>query len=361
MPTSPEEMIDVATEHLISGLRSGFVSLADISRNLPVDDLTPKGLSDLYEAFASLKIKIVDDKDVFDDLSLDTPDLDEDEFREIGESKTGDVLESFLADLGQWDVLSQEEEIILSKRIADGDQIALKMLVSHNVRLVVHIAKRYAGRGLDLSDLINEGTVGLIHAAEKFDYTRGFKFSTYATWWIRQSIQRALSDQTSPIRRPMHREDFNRKVARARRQLQEELGRDPSNEEIAETMGQSIRKIDDNDMIMQSVRTLDQQIGDEDGTTVASLQDSGDMSPLDAYMEEERTEKIREVLKTLTERERDIITKRYGLDSEPPKTLEEIGLDLGITRERVRQIEAKAIRKLRHPSRAKIMSGLIRG
>ena len=260
----------------------------------------------------------------------------------------------YLKEIGRISLLSSDEEMDLSVRIANGDEAAKNVLAESNLRLVVSIAKRYVGRGLLFLDLIQEGNIGLMKAVEKFDYGKGYKFSTYATWWIRQAITRALADQARTIRVPVHMVETINKMARVQRQMTLELNREPSDEELAEKMGISVEKVREVMKISQDPVSLDTPIGEEDDSHLGDfIKDERSMSPEEYATNEILKEEIQNVLMTLQEREREVLELRFGLVDGTSHTLEEVGKKFNVTRERIRQIEAKALRKLRHPSRAK--------
>ena len=265
-----------------------------------------------------------------------------------------DPVRMYLKEIGRISLLSSEEELDLSVRIVNGDENAKNILAESNLRLVVSIAKRYVGRGLLFLDLIQEGNIGLMKAVEKFDYGKGFKFSTYATWWIRQAITRALADQARTIRVPVHMVETINKMARVQRQMTLELNREPSEEELAEKMGISVEKVREVMKISQDPVSLDTPIGEEDDSHLGDfIKDERSMSPEEYATNEILKEEIRNVLMTLQEREQEVLELRFGLIDGTSHTLEEVGKKFNVTRERIRQIEAKALRKLRHPSRAK--------
>ena len=265
-----------------------------------------------------------------------------------------DPVRMYLKEIGRISLLSSEEEMDLSVRIANGDEDAKNTLAESNLRLVVSIAKRYVGRGLLFLDLIQEGNIGLMKAVEKFDYGKGYKFSTYATWWIRQAITRALADQARTIRVPVHMVETINKMARIQRQMTLELNREPSEEELAEKMGISVEKVREVMKISQDPVSLETPIGEEDDSHLGDfIKDERSMSPEEYATNEILKEEIGNVLMTLQEREREVLELRFGLIDGTSHTLEEVGKRFNVTRERIRQIEAKALRKLRHPSRAK--------
>ncbi|MBR3588254.1 MAG: RNA polymerase sigma factor RpoD, partial [Clostridia bacterium] len=265
-----------------------------------------------------------------------------------------DPVKVYLKEIGRVPLLSPEEEIELAMRIADDDEYAKKRLAEANLRLVVSIAKRYVGRGMQFLDLIQEGNLGLIKAVDKFDYTKGFKFSTYATWWIRQAITRAIADQARTIRIPVHMVETINKVKKTNSQLLHENGRDPSAEEIAEKLGLPVDKVREIMRVAQEPVSLETPIGEEEDSHLGDfIPDEDALAPQDAASMLLLKEQLAAVLKTLTPREAKVLRLRFGLDDGHPRTLEEVGQEFDVTRERIRQIEAKALRKLRHPSRSK--------
>ena len=282
-----------------------------------------------------------------EDIDLDAIDL----LEGIG---TEDPVRMYLKEIGTVPLLSAEEEIRLAKRKAEGDVNAKERLIEANLRLVVSIAKRYVGRGMQFLDLIQEGNLGLIKAVEKYDYSKGFKFSTYATWWIRQAITRAIADQARTIRIPVHMVETINRLIRTSRQLLQELGREPTPEEIAEKMEMPVERVREIMKISQDPVSLETPIGEEEDSHLGDfIQDDHVQVPVDAATYTLLHEQLMEVLDTLTEREQKVLRLRFGLDDGRPRTLEEVGRQFNVTRERIRQIEAKALRKLRHPSRSK--------
>lgn len=268
--------------------------------------------------------------------------------------KVSDPVRMYLKEIGRVDLLSAEEEVNLAIRIQEGDEIAKQELAEANLRLVVSIAKRYVGRGMQFLDLIQEGNMGLMKAVEKFDYTKGFKFSTYATWWIRQAITRAIADQARTIRIPVHMVETINKLVRVQRQLLQDLGREPTPEEIGAEMDLPTEKVRDILKIAQEPVSLETPIGEEDDSHLGDfIEDDGALSPEDYTSSALLREQLEDVLDTLTDREENVLRLRFGLDDGNIRTLEQVGKVFGVTRERIRQIEAKALRKLRHPSRSK--------
>lgn len=303
-------------------------------------------------------LRITDD-DVDDDILLEVEEEEEIEVEKIDLSvpdgvSIEDPVRMYLKEIGKVPLLSAEEEIELAKRMELGDQDAKKRLAEANLRLVVSIAKRYVGRGMLFLDLIQEGNLGLIKAVEKFDYRKGYKFSTYATWWIRQAITRAIADQARTIRIPVHMVETINKLIRVSRQLLQELGREPSPEEIAEEMSMPVERVREILKISQEPVSLETPIGEEEDSHLGDfIQDDNVPVPADAAAFTLLKEQLEEVLGTLTEREQKVLTLRFGLEDGRARTLEEVGKEFNVTRERIRQIEAKALRKLRHPSRSR--------
>lgn len=268
--------------------------------------------------------------------------------------KTNDPVRMYLKEIGRVDLLTADEEVALAKRIEAGDPVAKQELAEANLRLVVSIAKRYVGRGMSFLDLIQEGNMGLMKAVEKFDYTKGFKFSTYATWWIRQAINRSIADQARTIRIPVHMVETINKLVRIQRQLLQELGREPTPEEIGAEMDLPTEKVRNIMKISQEPVSLETPIGEEDDSHLGDFIEDNDAMQPDEYTNQELLkEQLNEVLDTLTDREENVLRLRFGLEDGQTKTLEQVGQQFGVTRERIRQIEAKALRKLRHPSRLK--------
>ncbi len=269
-----------------------------------------------------------------------------------------DPVHLYLKEIGNYPLLSMSDEVELAKKIADGDELAKQLLAESNLRLVVSIAKRYVGRGLSFLDLIQEGNLGLIKAVEKFDYTKGYKFSTYATWWIRQAITRSIADQSRTIRIPVHMSEVINKTYRVSRNLLQTLGREPSDQELAEAMNLPVEKVREILKVSADPISLDTPIGEEDDSHLGDfIRDDSVMGPEDAASYSILKDQITRLLDTLTDREQRVLILRFGLKDGRSRTLEEVGKEFNVTRERIRQIEAKALRKLRHPSRAKMLKG----
>ena len=373
------------------GKKDGSLNQEDILDAVAQLDLSDEDLESLIQYFKDKKIEVISDEE--DDQNLDDIDLSDedlknmdkdDDLTEVFENdddynenamehidpnldtdldmlsmdsvKINDPVKMYLKQIGCYKLLSPQEEIELAKRIQQGDKRAKDQLTQANLRLVVSIAKRYVGRGMLFLDLIQEGNLGLIKAVEKFDYTRGYKFSTYATWWIRQAITRAIADQARTIRIPVHMVETINKITRIQRQLVQEKGREPTPEEIAEKLDGTItpERVREIQKIALDPVSLETPIGEEDDSHLGDfIEDKEAVSPSDYTTKSLLKDELRSVMKELTDREERVLRLRYGLDDDRPRTLEEVGKEFGVTRERIRQIEAKAIRKLRHPTRSK--------
>ncbi len=362
----------IALQNLIAqGRRDGMIRASELNAQLEKMDLSPEKLEEIYDRFEAMNIQIISadldlelgsDMDVgmedalIDDLDMATGDDEElvDPVDLAAEYNLDDPVRMYLKEIGQIPLLSAEEEVDLAKRVTEGDQEAKNKLTEANLRLVVSIAKKYSGRGLHILDLIQEGNTGLIRAVDKFDWTKGNKFSTYATWWIRQAITRAIADQARTIRVPVHMVEVINKATRCNRKLVQELGREPTMEEIADELGLPVEKIIEANRTAADTLSLDTPVGDEEDTSIGSfVEDDRTPGPADATSNALLAEALKEILDTLTEREADVLRMRFGMYDGRTHTLEEVGQIFGVTRERIRQIENKAIRKLRHPSRAK--------
>ncbi len=342
-------------------ISSNDIDLVLIDNEIDIDEMEK-----LYSALESHGIEIIDDMGdaLFEGLSIDidnsknyeTEDL---AYTEAQAINVDDPVKVYLKDIGRIPLLTSEEEINLAMRIAENDEEAKKRLTEANLRLVVSIAKRYVGRGMQFLDLIQEGNLGLIKAVDKFDYSKGFKFSTYATWWIRQAITRAIADQGRTIRIPVHMVETINKVKKTSSLLLHRNGHEATAEEIAEELDMPVYKVREILRISQEPVSLETPIGEEEDSHLGDfIPDDEALSPDDAAAKTLRREKIGEVLKTLTPREARVIAMRFGLDNGKPMTLEEVGKEFDVTRERIRQIEAKALRKIRHPSRSKYLKDL---
>ena len=342
--TRKEELVKIGKE-------KGTITYEELAAALKGLDLDADSLDELYNAFNENGIEVVseNEKENFteDKLLLDDNTLTKD-------LNINDPVRMYLKEIGQIKLLSLQEESELADRIETGDEEAKNILAEANLRLVVSIAKRYVGRGMLFLDLIQEGNIGLMKAVDKFDVSKGYKFSTYATWWIRQAITRAIADQARTIRVPVHMVETINKLARVQRQLTLELGREPSEEELAKKMNTSVDKIHEIYKISQDPVSLETPIGEEDDSHLGDfIKDERNLSPEEFATNEMLKDEISQVLETLTEREEKVIRLRFGLEDGKPRTLEEVGQMFGVTRERIRQIEAKALRKLRHPSRSR--------
>ena len=340
------------------GKELGFITYEEIAEELKGLDVSSDLLDELYNAFMENDISVISETDLDNDSGEeDTGGNLEDILKDntiAKELTINDPVRMYLKEIGKISLLSLDEETELSKRIAEGDETAKNRLAESNLRLVVSIAKRYVGRGMLFLDLIQEGNIGLMKAVEKFDAEKGYKFSTYATWWIRQAITRAIADQARTIRVPVHMVETINKLSRYQRQLTLELNREPTDEELAKKMGMSPDKVREVIKIAQDPVSLETPIGEEEDSHLGDfVPDESNMSPEDFTIHEMLKEEIGDVLLTLTEREEQVLRLRFGLDDGSPKTLEEVGQMFGVTRERIRQIEAKALRKLRHPSRSR--------
>ena len=361
---STEDAMATVSALIAKAKREGSIQSSELTAELEKLDLPVEKIEHIYDTFDAMGIQIVSPElelDVSDDLGMDmdeVPDNDEEELVDplelAAEYNLDDPVRMYLKEIGQVKLLTAEEEIELAKRVSEGDKKAKDRLTEANLRLVVSIAKKYSGRGLHILDLIQEGNTGLIRAVDKFDYTKGNKFSTYATWWIRQAITRAIADQARTIRVPVHMVEVINKATRCNRKLVQELGREPTLEEIAAELNLPIEKIIEANRTAADTLSLDMPVGDEEDTTIGSfVEDDNTPGPVDATSNAMISEALTEILGTLTEREADVLRMRFGMYDGRTHTLEEVGQIFGVTRERIRQIENKAIRKLRHPSRAK--------
>lgn len=361
------------------GKKEGTVTLMDIMEAFQYSEIDKDVAENLYETLGSLGIEVVDGKEAKANIDLTEPDdldiksIDKEEKTEEEEpvgkksSKTAEIavpkgvsiddpVRMYLKEIGKIPLLKPHEEVEYAKRMAEGDEYAKEKLIEANLRLVVSIAKRYVGRGMLFLDLIQEGNLGLIKAVEKFDYTKGYKFSTYATWWIRQAITRAIADQARTIRIPVHMVETINKLIRVSRQLLQQLGRDPKPEEIAKEMNMTEEKVREIMKIAQDPVSLETPIGEEEDSHLGDfIPDEDAPAPAEAAAYSLLREQIAVVLETLNEREQKVLRLRFGLDDGKTRTLEEVGKEFDVTRERIRQIEAKALRKLRHPSRSKLV------
>ena len=341
-------------ELIEEGQKKGFITFEELAKALQGLDMDTDSLDQLYNSFVEAGISVITEDEASSDGSKKEEVLvlnDEDLTKDVN---INDPVRMYLKEIGRISLLTPEEEMDLSVRVADGDEEARNILAESNLRLVVSIAKRYVGRGLLFLDLIQEGNIGLMKAVEKFDFGKGYKFSTYATWWIRQAITRALADQARTIRVPVHMVETINKMARIQRQMTLELNREPSDEELAKKMGISVDKVREVIKISQDPVSLETPIGEEDDSHLGDfIKDESSLSPEEYATNEILKEEIKSVLSTLQPREQQVLELRFGLIDGTSYTLEEVGKRFNVTRERIRQIEAKALRKLRHPSRAK--------
>jgi len=347
------------------GKKNGKVTMKEINHAIDMLELDADQQDKFFAALEKMGLEIAVEEDAMEE---DIPGIDGENFNDVEEVTEEEINEAvavdglaiddpvrmYLKEIGKVDLLSPDEEIELAKRMLDGDEAAKKRLAEANLRLVVSIAKRYVGRGMMFLDLIQEGNLGLIKAVEKFDYTKGYKFSTYATWWIRQAITRAIADQARTIRIPVHMVETINKVIRVSRQLLQELGHDPSPEEVAEEMKMPVQKVRDILKIALEPVSLETPIGEEEDSHLGDfIPDDDAPEPAEAASFTLLKEQLVEVLGTLTPREEKVLRLRFGIEDGRTRTLEEVGKEFNVTRERIRQIEAKALRKLRHPSRSK--------
>jgi len=358
----PEVTLEQVKDQLTAlGKKTGVLAYDDIAERLSSYELDSDQMDEFYEFLGDQGVEIVgDSEDSDEDPAVKELAKEDDEEFDLNDLsvppgvKINDPVRMYLKEIGRVDLLSAEEEIKLATRIEQGDEEAKRRLAEANLRLVVSIAKRYVGRGMLFLDLIQEGNMGLIKAVEKFDYRKGFKFSTYATWWIRQAITRAIADQARTIRIPVHMVETINKLIRVQRQLLQDLGREPTPEEIAEDMDLTPEKVREILKIAQEPVSLETPIGEEDDSHLGDfIEDQDATSPSEHAAYELLKEQLEDVLDTLTDREENVLRLRFGLDDGRTRTLEEVGKVFGVTRERIRQIEAKALRKLRHPSRSK--------
>ena len=356
-----EELVGVAHSN------NNVIEIAKINDILKEVNPSLSQIDLMYEFLESKGIIVLNVND--DDAEPDEKDLlefeedDNDDFviedtAIINSAMSDDPVKLYLKEIGTYPLLTIEDEINLAKRIEQGDEFAKKQLAESNLRLVVSIAKRYVGRGLSFLDLIQEGNLGLIKAVDKFDYTKGYKFSTYATWWIRQSITRSIADQSRTIRIPVHMSEVINKTYRVSRNLLQELGREPTEQELSKALDMPIEKVREILKVSADPISLDTPIGEEDDSHLGDfIKDDSIVGPEDAAAYAMLQDQISKLLNTLTDREQRVLTLRFGLDDGRTRTLEEVGKEFKVTRERIRQIEAKALRKLRHPSRARMLKG----
>ena len=358
--TEPEKKQDAEKEKVMEIIqkakKSGKITYGELASEL--DEVNPEQIDKVFDAFETLGVNILKDDDEepdFEDLEdVEEIKLEDIDVMNIEGVSTDDPVRMYLREIGRIPLLNYEEELDLAKRILEGDEEAKQKLAESNLRLVVSIAKKYVGRGMLFLDLIQEGNMGLIKAVDKFDYTKGFKFSTYATWWIRQAITRAIADQARTIRIPVHMVETINKLIRTSRHLLQQLGREPTPDEIAKEMEMPVEKVMEIQKIAQDPVSLETPIGEEDDSHLGDfIPDDDSPAPQDSAAYTLLKEQLEEVMNTLTPREAKVLKLRFGLEDGKARTLEEVGKEFQVTRERIRQIEAKALRKLRHPSRSK--------
>ncbi|MBR4262225.1 MAG: RNA polymerase sigma factor RpoD [Bacilli bacterium] len=347
--------IEARKEALLKkGKENGYITYEELAAELKGLDVDSDTLDDLYNALVDNNIEVISETADNDNTTDDPEDLVVEDLTMSKDIKINDPVRMYLKEIGRINLLTTDEEFEYAKLAVEGDENAKKILAESNLRLVVSIAKRYVGRGMLFLDLIQEGNIGLMKAVDKFDPTKGYKFSTYATWWIRQAITRAIADQARTIRVPVHMVETINKLARVQRQLTQELNREPTEEELAKKLGITVDKVREVYKISQDPVSLDTPIGEEDDSHLGDfIKDERTMSPEEYATVEMLKEELASVLSTLTDREEKVLRLRFGLDDGQCRTLEEVGQIFGVTRERIRQIEAKALRKLRHPSRSK--------
>ena len=345
MSISEQQIKEVIDKIIGECIKKGSITTDELMDKMDKFKISPEQMELIYDALNENKIEVIDSVEKDRDLLL--LQLDK-------EMSMDDPVKVYLKDIGKIPLLSTDEETELAQKMMEGNEMAKQRLSEANLRLVVSIAKRYVGRGMHLLDLIQEGNLGLMKAVDKFDYTKGFKFSTYATWWIRQAITRAIADQARTIRIPVHMVETINKVVKVSRQLLQDLGREPSPEEIANHMGIPVERVVEIQKIAQDPVSLETPIGEEEDSNLGTfIEDENAASPSDVVAFTMLKQQLISILDTLTPREEKVLRLRYGIDDGRPRTLEEVGKEFNVTRERIRQIEAKALRKLRHPSRSK--------
>ena len=374
-PKANMDDVHAALQALIAqGKKDGMIRASDLNAQLEKMQLTPEKIEDIYDRLDAMNIQVVtadleldlgdDDLDLGPDDDINLAGLDEEELVDpvdlAAEYSLDDPVRMYLKEIGQIKLLSAEEEVELAKRVSEGDQEAKNKLTEANLRLVVSIAKKYSGRGLHILDLIQEGNTGLIRAVDKFDWTKGNKFSTYATWWIRQAITRAIADQARTIRIPVHMVETINRMRQATNQLVYQNGHEPTPEELAKAMDMSVDRVREIQRMAQEPASLESPVGEEEDSSLGDfVADENAEAPGKAADRAMVAQQINQALKSLTPREEKVIRLRFGLDDGRPRTLEEVGRDFGVTRERVRQIEAKAIRKLHSRKCLALLNGLI--
>ena len=348
-----ENKKQIVKDLLEKGKKKGVLTHNEIIQSFYETEITAEEMETVYDAFEKEGIEVVEDLE----KELEEIEVSKEELEDLSVPEgisIDDHVKMYLKEIGKVNLLDADEETELARRMTEGDEEAKKKLAEANLRLVVSIAKRYVGRGMLFLDLIQEGNLGLIKAVDKFDYSKGYKFSTYATWWIRQAITRAIADQARTIRIPVHMVETINKLVRVSRQLVQELGREPTHEELAKELGMSIEKVREISKISQEPVSLETPIGEEEDSHLGDfIPDDDAPAPAEAASFVMLKEQLVDVLKTLTPREEKVLKLRFGLEDGRQRTLEEVGKEFNVTRERIRQIEAKALRKLRHPSRSK--------
>ena len=351
--TGPDALAAAAEQLIVKGKDHGYLTPDDILAAFPAIDAEPDHLERIFHVFREMGISVTDGDKDFEAVD----DIDDDMLAKaeaIDSVSIDDPVRMYLKEIGRVALLRAEQEVEYAKAMEEGDETAKNKLTEANLRLVVSIAKKYIGRGMSFLDLIQEGNMGLIRAVEKFDYHKGYKFSTYATWWIRQAITRAIADQARTIRIPVHMVETINKLVRVSRRLLQELGREPTDEEVAEEMGITPERVREITKVSQDPVSLETPIGEEEDSHLGDfVEDKDATAPSDAASLTMLRSEVEDILDTLTPRERRVLQLRFGLIDGHQRTLEEVGKRFGVTRERIRQIEAKALRKLRHPSRSK--------
>jgi RNA polymerase primary sigma factor len=352
-------LISQAEALIVKGKEHGYLTPDDVLEGFPDMDVEPDQMFRIFQAFRAIGIEVSDSERDFEEQD-DSDDETASEVETVDLASLDDPVRMYLKEIGRVSLLTAADEVDLAKRIEAGDPRARQHLTEANLRLVVSIARKYIGRGMSLLDLIQEGNLGLIRAVEKFDHHKGFKFSTYATWWIRQAITRAVADQARTIRIPVHMVETINKLIRVSRRLLQELGREPTDDEIAEEMGITSDRVREIIKISQDPVSLETPIGEEEDSHLGDLvEDKEAVAPGDAASLTMLHDEVEDILDTLTPRERRVLQLRFGLIDGHQRTLEEVGKRFGVTRERIRQIEAKALRKLRHPSRSRKLRDFI--
>jgi RNA polymerase primary sigma factor len=355
--TSADELVGISEALIVRGKEQGYLTPGEVVDAFGEIDAEPDDLERIFDLFRGMGVDVNDGER---DFETEAEEEDEEDATAAVATSLDDPVRMYLTEIGRVSLLTAQQEVDLAQRIETGDMGAKNALIEANLRLVVSIAKKYVGRGMSLLDLIQEGNTGLIRAVEKFDWHRGYKFSTYATWWIRQAITRGLADQARTIRIPVHMVETSNKLARVSRLLLQELGREPSDEEVADEMGVTIAKVHEITRLPQDPLSLETPVGEEEDSRLGDFVEDRDAeAPAEVASKAMMRSEVDEVLETLTPRERRVLQLRFGLVDGQQRTLEEVGKRFSVTRERIRQIEARALRKLRHPSRRGALSGLL--